>query len=446
MLLMEVSMDIEKEIQSAGSDAQELEKLYQSAQESGQAGIFQAAITACHGAEPDNLLYAAWYYRFQKIEDSGEISRRVINWSLAIVLSVLTGLIFWILSDFDTFTYLDTLPVLVFLWSPIATISALIFLAVTARNNRNRAVALGLGVLATAAYVLLVAPGMGAGWQQDQYLILAAIHIPLVCWGALGVMVLGFRSSREERFAFLIKSIEVMITAGLYLIAGVVLGLITVGLFAALSIKLPDIWMRLIAAGGLGLLPVLAVASVYDPTVSPSEQDFDQGLSRFISTMMRLLLPLTLGILIIYLFVIPFNFTQPYTNRDVLIVYNAMLFAIIGLLVGATPVRVDDLSPDLQKWLRSGILIVAILAVLISLYALSAVVYRTIDGGLTINRVMIIGWNVINISILLWLVIRQFMDGRRDWIGSLHSVFKLASSVYLVWGLLLLVVIPWVFR
>jgi len=41
-------------------------------------------------------------------------------------------------------------------------------------------------------------------------------------------------------------------------------------MFAALSISLPDIWMRLIVAGGIGLLPVMAVASVYDPTAAPS--------------------------------------------------------------------------------------------------------------------------------------------------------------------------------
>jgi len=193
-------------------------------------------------------------------------------------------------------------------------------------------------------------------------------------------------------------------------------------------------------------LPVLAVASVYDPTRSPAEQDFDQGLSKFIATMMRLLLPLTLGILVIYIFVIPFNFLEPYNNRDVLIVYNAMLFAIMGLLVGATPIRGSELSPRIQVWLRRGIVSVAILAVLISIYALSATIYRTIGGGLTINRLMIIGWNAINISLLLWLVYRQIKAGSQAWVDAMHSVFSLACTVYALWGLLLLLAVPWLFR
>ena len=287
---------------------------------------------------------------------------------------------------------------------------------------------------------------MDFSWTTNQYLDLAAIHIPLLCWIALGISVLGFKSSTADRFAFLIKSIEVIITAGLYLIAGMVFGGITVGMFEALSISLPDIWLRLITAGGFGLLPVLAVASVYDPAAEPSEQDFDQGLSKFIATMMRLLLPLTLGVLVIYVFVIPFNFLEPYENRDVLIVYNLMLFAIMGLLLGVTPIRGEDLSTQLQKWLRIGILAVAILAELVSMYALSATVYRTVDGGLTINRLTIIGWNTVNILILFWLIFKQRKDAREKWVGSLQSVFRLATNAYLVWSLFLVLVMPLLFR
>ena len=439
-------MDLIEEIRKAKSDPQKLEQLYQTAQNEGQTDFFQSALLTCYEETPDNLLFAAWFYRFQQTEAVPEKPRRGINWALAVPLSIMTGLIFWALSDFQNLSLFDHFPHLVLWWSPIATMSALIFMVVTARKNYLRGIALGMGLLITAAYVMMVTPGLGVPWNINNYLDLAAIHIPLLCWIALGITVLGFKSNVSDRFAFLIKSIEVMITAGLYLIAGIVFGGITLGMFEALSITLPDLWIRLIAAGGFGLLPVMAIASVYDPNLAPSEQDFHQGLSKFIATMMRLLLPLTLGVLVIYIFVIPFNFLQPYENRDVLIVYNLMLFAIMGLLLGATPIRGDDLSIQLQKWLRNGIVAVAILAEMVSLYALSATVYRTIVGGLTINRLTIIGWNSINIGILFWLIFRQFKDARQKWADSLQMVFSLATNVYLVWSLFLMVAIPWLFR
>lgn len=439
-------MNLVAEIRTIESNPAKLEKLYQNTKRKNKTEDFQVAIETCYEEDRDNLLLAAWHYRLQGEVVIEEEHHHAVNWALALPLSILTGLIFWYLSDFDAFTYLDLIPTLVLWWSPIATMSALIFLSFTAKKNQMCAVALGLGLLSTAAYAMLLAPSLGVDWKINQYLILAAIHIPLLSWIALGIMVLGFKSNPEERFAFLIKSIEVMITAGLYLIAGVVLGVITIGMFEALSITLPEIWMRLIVAGGFGLLPVLAVATAYDPTKPPLEQNFDQGLSKFIATMMRLLLPMTLGVLLIYMFVIPFKFLEPFQNRDVLIVYNIMLFAIMGLLIGATPISGDDLSSNLQKWLRAGIITVAILAVLVSVYALSAVIYRTIDGGMTINRSMIIGWNTINIAVLLMLIYKQFKFGYERWIDSLHAVFSLARTAYLVWALILVLTTPWLFR
>ncbi len=438
-------MELDSAIREAGSDAHKLEQLYRDERRKGRTGAFRSALLACYEAAPDNLLYAAWFYRLQEVPDDAAKPGRGVNWIVAVPLSLMTGLIFWALSDVQHLQVIDQIPQLLLWWSPIATMSALVYLALTSGKNYGRALALGLGLLATVAYAVILAPMLDPAWKASQFIVLAAIHIPLLCWIALGISVLGFRSSVRDRFAFLIRSIEVMITAGLYLIAGVAFGGITVGMFAALSINLPEIWMRLIAAGGFGLLPVLAIATIYDPRVPPSEQDFDQGLSRFIATMMRLLLPLTLGVLVIYIFVIPFNFLAPYVNRDVLIVYNLMLFAILGLLLGATPIRADSLSPALQTWLRRGIVAVAILVELVGAYALSATVFRTIEGGLTPNRLTIIGWNVINMAILGWLLYRQFRDARGQWVESLQSVFGYATNAYLVWGLFLLIAVPLLF-
>lgn len=438
-------MNLGSQIHAADANPQQLERLYQAAREKGQTDEFQLALQASYEAAPDNLLYAAWYYRLQHLTKEPLKARRGVNWIAAVVLSILTGLIFWALSDVESLVVFDDIPLLLVLWSTIATMSALVFLALTAKNNFARVLSLGLGLLAVTAYAILLAPALDPPWLNEQYIILVAIHIPLLCWIALGISVLGFNSSTEDRFAFLKKSIEVVIVAGLYLIAGMVFGGITVGMFQALGISLPEIWLRLIVAGGFGLLPVLAVATVYDPDVQPSEQDFDQGLSKFVATMMRLLLPLTLGVMVIYVMVIPFYFLEPYENRDVLIIYNLMLFGIIGLLLGATPIRRDDLSPILQKWLQIGIIVVATLAVLISIYALSATGFRTVEGGLTLNRLTIIGWNIINIGILLWLIYKQFKDGREKWIESLQSVFSRAANAYMVWGLVLLVAAPLLF-
>ncbi len=137
---------------------------------------------------------------------------------------------------------------------------------------------------------------------------------------------------------------------------------------------------------------------------------------------------------------------QPFYHLAVLGVNSLMLFAVMGLLMGATPIRSAELSQEIQKWLRNGILAVAILATLISIYAMSATVYRTVGGGITINRLVIIGWNTINISILVSLVYKQFRDGFENWVVSLQRTFSLGTNAYIIWSLFILIVIPLIFR
>ena len=449
-------MEYTPDIQAASRDPKSLEALYQAVLQAGAESDFQASLEACYAAEPENLLYAAWHYRLREAAMPSRMAqapspaaaqareRPGPNWKLAVPLGIATGLIFWALSD-EKLLFLDHLPYLFLLWAPIAALLAMGFLAFTAGAGYRRAMLAGLGLLGAGAYVLLITPGQGQGYHRH-YLDLAAIHLPLLSWIALGLAVLGLVASHANRFAFLIKSIEVAITAGVYLIAGVAFGTITIGMFTALSIELPEVLMRLVAAGGFGLIPILAVASIYDPALAPASQDFSQGLSKFIATMMRLLLPLTLGVLVVYLFVIPFNFLEPFRNRDVLIVYNVMLFAIMGLLMGATPIRPADLSARVQSALRRGILAVAILAALISLYALSATLYRTVQGGITINRLTILGWNTINISILGLLIYRLFRWGQARWVEALQATFSQAPAGYIFWSLFILIAIPLLFR
>jgi len=151
---------------------------------------------------------------------------------------------------------------------------------------------------------------------------------------------------------------------------------------------------------------------------------------------------LALLVLAIYLLVIPFRFMEPFRRRDVLIVFNAMLFGVMGLLVGVTPVREENLPERYQSLLRTGILAVAALAVLISLYALSAVVYRTVLGGLTLNRLTVIGWNTINIGILGLVLYRQLKRSPAAWVPSLQAVAAVGMIGYIGWTAFLIVAAP----
>jgi hypothetical protein len=434
-----------QEIRDNQNNPQQLEALFQGARGSRATDQFSADLNACYSDQPDNLLLQAWHYRLQS---ASEGSRRwegfSANWKLAIPLALLNGLTLGALSA-PGLTFIHQLPWLAFLAMPITAGFIIAFLALTARRNYRRSLALGIGLAFIVAAAILFTYRVAIRSATD-YQILAALHVALLAWAGVGVALVGLSSDNDSRFAFLMKSLEVFVVGGVYLIVGMIFGGITVGMFEALSIQLPDVLIRLIAAGGAGLIPVIAVATIYDPLAEPKNQDFAQGLSKFIGTMMRLLLPLTLAVLLIYCLVIPFNFFQPFRNRDLLIIYNAMLFGIMGLLVGATPIKLEEVSPRLGSTLRNGIIAVAILATLVSLYALSAILYRTVTGAITINRLTLIGWNTINIALLVLILIRLLRTSLQPWNERIKAVFGLGAVCYVSWGLIVIVVMPFIFR
>jgi hypothetical protein len=438
-------MDYESEIRTAAQDPKRMEELHRTARGEGQDGAFLTAMTACYEQSPENLLYAAWCYRLQA-EPAAERAEAAVpaeaaNWKLAIPLSLAAGLLLWLLSD-PGVSFPGGAAVIFLLWAPLEALFVLAYLWRASRKPLQAYLTslVGLVGLTAVAFAFTWWPG------HDQYKTLMFIHLPIVAWSAVGLSLVAWRSGHPNRFAFLLKSLEVFATGAIFGGAVGLFAVITSGLFQALGITLSEAVIRLVIVGGAGAVPVLAVAAAYDPLLSPLQQRVERGLGKLIPTVMWLLLPLTLVVGAIYLLAIPFNFMGPFRSRELLIVYNAMLFAVLALLVGATPSREEDLPPRYGPWLRRGILALAAMAVVVSVYALSAVVYRTWLDGWTPNRITIIGWNVVNIGILAVMLYRLLKQKAENWIGAVHAAIGQGALAYIVWTALLVVGLALLFR
>jgi hypothetical protein len=451
-------MSYRETVSALAENAEQLEQVYHTALKAGEADAFKQAIDDSHTSAPENLLYAAWFYRLKHA--AAQAKSFAIAWAWVLPLAVLNGLVFWWLSDDSRYMIelantrqgaaYDFLPAIAILAGPIAAACVLIYLTVVGRKRwylrpLSMSGLIGILLLAAGTYVLLTYPQAGTRPFQEQYLILMIIHLPLLAWAGVGAFLIAGHRDPANRFTFLIKSLEVFILGGLFVIAGGLFTAITVGLFAALNVDFPDLVQRLFIAGGGGLIPVVATAVIYNPTVPPVEQAFHEGLSKLVALLMRILLPLTFLVLTVYLAFIPFNFRAPFDNRDVLIIYNGMLFAVIALLVGATPVSLADVSPRLGRWLRWGIVVVAALALIVSLYALSAILYRTTLDRLTPNRLAFIGWNVINIGLLVLVLFFQVRARAERWLQGLFRAYSAGTVAYAVWTLAMILALPWLF-
>ncbi len=435
------------------SNPEELELSYQQAVKAGAEADFAAAIETGYAQSGDNLLLAAWHYRLAYA--MARARGRVIAWGWALPLGLFNGLLLWLLSDDQRFNIrvenpltgqmYSLIPLVALLAAPVSAMVITLFLTAAGEKRWPRALGVVLGLGAAAGYALLLFPRIWPRVFQEQYLGLMVLHLGVLAWAGVGLVALARRADAENRFAFLVKSLEAFVVGGLLAIAGGIFTVITFGLFSALGIEVPEAVMRLFIAGGGGLIVVVAVALVYDPKAEPAQQSFDEGISKLVALLLRLLLPLTVGVLLVYLAFIPFNWREPFENREVLVVFNAMLFAVIALLMGVTPVHAGDLSEKGQTWLRRGVIALAALALLVSLYALAAILYRTSIDRLTPNRLAFIGWNVVNIAILALLLIQQARAGRARWLEGVHRAYSVGVVLYIAWALVGLLALPWLF-
>lgn len=420
-------------------DPRILKSLYRTARDQGEANSFAAMMVARYQRAPDNPLAAAWYYRMQALPVTAEAQAERIAWRTALPLAGLAALVFALLAD-ARFNIVDGLPALLLVWSPIVAVVVFLFLLLENPAYRQRALpALG-GVAAVAAAAIAL-----VRWRESESTaIMLVLHLPVVAWLGVAFGMLGWTSSARARAATLIKTVEIGILGGIFGAGMAAIVLITVGLFGALGLTLPEWLLQALVAGGAGFVPVIAVAVAFQPQRPILEQRFDQGLGRLVPILMRLLLPLTLLVLVVYMGFIPFHFLAPFRQRELLIVYNVMLIAVMVLLVGATPIRASDLPAPQQQWLRGGIIAVAGLSGVIGLYALSAVVTRTWIGGLTPNRLIVIGWNTITIGFLVALLYQQWRGGPAAWVDLLQRVASMALVISGIWALVVVLAIPFV--
>jgi uncharacterized protein YjbI with pentapeptide repeats len=435
-------MQYVEDIRSGHNNPELLESLYQASRRENKFAEFAADVLTCYQATRDNVLYAAWHYRLQQAEDQAD--SRSVNWRLAVPLAILIALIFWVLSlDGLHLNFADGMPYLMQIWALIAAAFIIAFLTFTAKKQVRPAIAALIGFLIFGAYAMFfsIMP------NDRNYQILMAAHLPLLAWIGVGVAVLWRQADHQNRFTFVIKSIELLVRCGVYAIGGAAFAAMTYSLFGTLDIRIPKEIERLLFPGGIGLILLLATASTYDPLLAPVAQNFRHGLSKLVSTLMRLLMPLTLLVLVIFSYFIlqPKNFWIPFNNRDALITYNAVLFAVVLLLVGAIPVNAADLPLKIQKLLRRGVIAVAFLTVLVSLYAMSATIYRTYLGVITMNRMAVMGWNTINIGILLLLVYRLLKPSQAGWVYSAQSAFSAGMVAYIFWTIFVILSVPFLF-
>lgn len=443
-------MNLKSQIEGAKGDAAGLERLYKQALAAGNEAAFKEAIGRCAGEHPEDVLFSAWAYRLDVLAPPAPLvgpESQTVNqsqtrrWWTAVATSVALGVVYALFARGRPPIPIpgEAHPLFWIGWSPLTAIGILFYLAMVDRSQRRVYGYAGLAVIPFAVYTAVIA------WSRtDDIAILSALHLPFVAWAAIGAaLTLGHPDPARQCYAYLVKSVETVLVGGIYFAAGAIFLALTYGIFAVLGINLPEDDLQTVAAWGIGAIPVLALASVYDPVAAPVAQDWTTGLTRILRILSQLILPLALGVLVVYVFwFVPAYFWRPFQEREVLIVYNATILAILVLLTVVVSGLVDERSPRQDTILRYAVQVLVGLALFLNVYALAAIASRTFNFGLTPNRYAVFGWNIVTLLMLAVVGFEQWRGRSEPWAFIFRESIARVSLLAVFWTLWVLIGLP----
>ena len=269
--------------------------------------------------------------------------------------------------------------------------------------------------------------------KHSDTLILACLHMLLFLWFILGFAYAGSQRESDGRLAFLKYSSDLVVITGLLAIAGALLTGMTIGLFSLLGLDIEEFYFNNVVVFGLPAAPILGTYLV---------QRNPQLIGKITPTIARIFSPLVLVMLVAYLIAIIYSGKDPYNDREFLLFFNLLLIGVMAIIFYSVA-ESSGIMAKLQVWV---LFLLSLLTIAVDGIALSAILFRITEWGITPNRLAVLGSNLL-ILFHLFIVLRQLY---RQLIGKVDSVALEKSigaylPVYFIWAVIVTFLFPFIF-
>ena len=265
--------------------------------------------------------------------------------------------------------------------------------------------------------------------------VLAALHLPIALWLAVGVAYAGGRwRTTAGRMDFVRFSGELFIYYVLLALGGGVLTGFAAGIFTAIGVDLePLILPWVLPCGAMG-------AVIVGAWLVEAKQSVIENMAPVLT---RVFTPMFAMVLLAFLATMLFTGRGIALDREVLIGFDLLLAVVLGLLLYAVSAR----EPQAPPGLFDVVLVVLVAgALLADAVALAAIAARISEFGFSPNRVAALGENLVLLVNLAWSLrlYGRFLGGR----GPFAAVERWQTAylpVYAVWAAVVVVVFPLLF-
>ncbi len=269
--------------------------------------------------------------------------------------------------------------------------------------------------------------------KHSDTLILSCAHLALFLWAALGIaFVGGVQNDSEKRLGFLKYNGDLVVMTTLILIAGGLMSALTIGLFSLIGYNIAETYMQNVGVFGAAAAPIVGT---YLTQTNP------QLVGKVSPVIAKIFSPLVLIMLIVYSIAIMYSGKNPYNNREFLLIFNALLVGVMALIFFSIA------GTSTKSRTEMGILLaLSIVTIMVNGIALSAIVFRISEWGMTPNRAAVLGGNIL---ILIHLVLvagkmLRYMLKKAEF-STVGKTIAWYLPVYCIWTIIVTFIFPFLF-
>ncbi|MEB2779734.1 hypothetical protein U3A58_04955 [Algoriphagus sp. C2-6-M1] len=271
---------------------------------------------------------------------------------------------------------------------------------------------------------------------ESDTLMLACIHLPVLLWILLGVAFSGNElGDFNKRLDFLRFNGDAVVMIAILGIASGILTGITFGLFELIGINIEQFFQDYVVVFGLPAIPILAAFLT---------QTNPQLVNKVSPIIAKLFSPAVLVMLVVYLVAIIYSGKDPYNDREFLLLFNILLIGVMALIFFSVAESTGKKKYDADFWI---LLLLSIVTIIVNGIALSAIVFRISEWGITPNRMAVLGSNILMLIHLVMIASKLFRTiTRKTESSEVGKSIVLYIPVYFVWAVLVVFIFPVIFN
>lgn len=294
----------------------------------------------------------------------------------------------------------------------------------------------------------------GAVWINSLFaqmsadvLLLTVLFLPLIMWFVYGyIWISGHWRSWEERLKYLKFNGDLLVLSAVLGLTGLLLMLVSFALYELIGIQIKDVHVVNVITWGAPAVPLTAS---YLLLLNPK---LVRGITPLVA---KLFSPLTLIVLITFTVGLVFGTDVMDQERQTLLVLNVVIVCVMALILFSVGTTDSPLSKGAQ-WLV--LLLLSAVILFDDVLALSSLIKRVFELGLSANRMAVLGTNLLT-CVHLFLLTKAIWRSRKNKAISDNDISQHVPDadqrisraivgflpLYALWAAIICLLFPWIF-